>query len=212
MYYLFLDESGDLGLNKNDRSSNHFIITILISDEVKQLEKLVKNSHKMLRKNIKKLSGGVLHSVKEKPRTRIWILKKLSTINIKIMILVICKSKIRQNILKQKHLLYNYLTSFLIHKLLVDKFISLNDHVNLIAERRETNKFLNENFGVSLVNELYKNHKLNITVSVKTASQSKPLQLVDFVSWAIFRKYEYKDNMYYDVIKSKIHDEYILSL
>ena len=33
------------------------------------------------------------------------------------------------------------------------------------------------------------------------------LQAVDFVSWAIFRKYEYGDDSYYNLIKNKIVEE-----
>jgi len=36
------------------------------------------------------------------------------------------------------------------------------------------------------------------------------LQAVDFVSWAIFRKYERNDYEYYDVIKDKIVEEKLL--
>jgi len=42
---------------------------------------------------------------------------------------------------------------------------------------------------------------------VKTPSQEKGLQAVDFVSWSIFRKFEFKDQTYYAKIKTKIVEE-----
>jgi len=44
-------------------------------------------------------------------------------------------------------------------------------------------------------------------VVIKTPYEEKSLQAVDFVSWAIFRKYEYGDDSYYDLIKDKIMEE-----
>jgi hypothetical protein len=42
---------------------------------------------------------------------------------------------------------------------------------------------------------------------IKTPAEEKALQVVDFVSWAIFRKYEKKDRGYYNIIKKKIVEE-----
>jgi hypothetical protein len=51
------------------------------------------------------------------------------------------------------------------------------------------------------------NHKLDIEIKIKTPFEEKGLQAVDFLSWAIFRKYEYKDDGYYDTIKRIIIEE-----
>ncbi|MEK6715633.1 MAG: hypothetical protein AABY43_06275 [Candidatus Omnitrophota bacterium] len=42
---------------------------------------------------------------------------------------------------------------------------------------------------------------------VKLAKPLEPLQVVDFISWAIFRKYEYRDESYYEMIRKKISEE-----
>jgi len=77
----------------------------------------------------------------------------------------------------------------------------------LIASRRETNKFLNENFRNYLNAQVKNRHKVNINISIKSPSGEKVLQAVDFVSWTIFRKYEYGDDSYYNLIKNKIVEE-----
>jgi hypothetical protein len=38
-----------------------------------------------------------------------------------------------------------------------------------------------------------------IDIKIKTPFEEKSLQAVDFVSWAIFRKYEYRDDNYYKI-------------
>ena len=77
----------------------------------------------------------------------------------------------------------------------------------LIASKRETNKFLNENF-LSYINSQVNNKQdVKLKVKIKTPAEEKCLQIVDFVSWAVFRKYEFGDESYYNLIKEKIVEE-----
>jgi hypothetical protein len=68
---------------------------------------------------------------------------------------------------------------------------------------RLTNKFLNENFKDYLKRQVKNNYKVELGVLIKTPTQEKALQAVDFISWAIFRKYEYGDDSYYNLFKNK---------
>lgn len=47
-------------------------------------------------------------------------------------------------------------------------------------------------------------------MSLAASHEEKGLQAVDFVSWAIFRKYERGDFEFYELIKDKIVDERLL--
>lgn len=42
MFYIFLDESGDLGFNPKKKNSKYFVITALFAENKKPLEKIVK--------------------------------------------------------------------------------------------------------------------------------------------------------------------------
>ena len=55
--------------------------------------------------------------------------------------------------------------------------------------------------------QLAKNHNVAVSVTIKNPAEEKALQAVDFVSWAIFRKYELKDEEYYQIIKGRIVEE-----
>ncbi len=48
------------------------------------------------------------------------------------------------------------------------------------------------------------------SIALHKSHENKSLQAVDFISWAIFRKYEKGDYEYYEMIKSKIIDERLL--
>ena len=76
-----------------------------------------------------------------------------------------------------------------------------------MASKRETNKILNLNFEDYIRSVIKNNHKLDIDVQIKTPSEEKSLQAVDFISWSIFRKYESSDLEYYKIIKKLIVEE-----
>lgn len=207
MSYIFLDESGDLGFDPTKKNSKYFVITTLFTEDKRPIEKVVKKIHSGLRKRVKKLSGGVLHCYKEKPLTRKRLLRLLTEKKCLIMAIYLNKAKVYTKLQEEKHVLYNYVVNILLDRIMNKKFVNPKSHINLIAERRETNRFLNENFRNYLNEQVKNSHKLDLKVDIKTPSEEKSLQAVDFVSWAIFRKYEQGDDSYYRVLKSKIVEE-----
>ncbi|PIP74591.1 MAG: hypothetical protein COW87_03165 [Candidatus Levybacteria bacterium CG22_combo_CG10-13_8_21_14_all_35_11] len=179
---------------------------MLFSSDKKPLENIVKKIHKNLRKNVKKLSGGVLHAVKEKPITRKRLLKLLVGKEVVIMTIFLNKSKVYTHLQDEKHVLYNYVTNILLDRIMT-KHLGKDKEIILIAAKRETNKFLNLGFKDYLENQLKNKHKALITIEIKMPSEEKALQAVDFASWSIFRKYEHGDDSYYKLIKKIIIEE-----
>lgn len=52
-------------------------------------------------------------------------------------------------------------------------------------------------------------HRANteIKLEIRTPTEEKCLQIVDALSWGIFRKYEHNDNSYYNIFKDIIIEE-----
>ena len=210
MAYIFLDESGDLGFDKTKkRSSKYFVITFLFTDKKRPIDKIVKVTHSSLKK-IHKQKGGVLHCYHEKPITRTRLLSKLAQKDIKIMTVYLNKNKVYTRLHKEKDVLYNFVTNILLDRICTKKLIPIDEKIDLIASRKETNKFLNTNFKNYLSAQVKSNHELDISIEIKTPHEEKALQAVDFLSWSIFRKYEQGDESYYEIFKSKIYEENIL--
>lgn len=203
-----MDESGNLGFNFNKKgTSTYFLITFLFTKNKRSIEKCVKKVHAGLRKKYKKV--GVLHAYVEEPVTRKRLLSFLSKKDFKIMTIILNKKKVFTKLQDEKPVLYNYVTNILLDRIFAKKLLRSDDpdSIEIIASRKETNKFLNQNFKSYLQSKISNNHNINVTISIKTPAQEKALQAVDFVSWAIFRKYEYKDETYYDIIKENIIEE-----
>ena len=209
MAYIFLDESGDLGFDfKKKKTSKFFVITFLFAKDKKVVERMVKKIFKGFSRLEVKNHHGVLHAYKEAPRTRQKLLNMVRENNTSnVIVIYLNKRKVYSKLQDEKQVLYNYVTNILLDRVCTKKLIPIDEKISLIASRRETNKFLNQNFTAYLKNQVRNNHKLDIDIEIKSPTQEKSLQVVDMLSWSVFRKYEHGDESYYNIIKPDIIEE-----
>ncbi|MFH0830607.1 MAG: DUF3800 domain-containing protein [Parcubacteria group bacterium] len=206
MSYILLDESGDLGFDfTKNRTTKYFLVTFLFVEKIRPIQKIVKGIHRNLRKKYKIKSA--LHAAHDEPATRVRICKQLAAKKCKIMVVYLEKSKVHTQLQDEKHVLYNYITNILLDRIMTKQLVSRTETVQLIAARRETNKFLNQNFKDYLERQAVSRHGLKLSVSIRTPSQEKALQAVDIASWSIFKKYEYQKDTYYNLLKEIIVEE-----
>ncbi len=207
MPYIFLDESGDLGFDfRKKKTSRYFIVTILLVERKRAIEKLVRRAHANLRRKFK-MRTSVLHAAREEPVNIIRLCRGLVAKQARIMAIFLDKKKVFTNLRQEKHLLYNYIVNILLDRLVRRRLFPGREGVVLIASKRETNKFLNRNFRDYLCRQLKDKHRIHLSVEIKTPAEEKCLQAVDIASWSIFRKYEYGDPTYYDVLCPAIAEE-----
>lgn len=208
MAYVFLDESGDLGFDfSKKKTSNYFVITFLFVKNKNPIEKIVKKIFRGLTKNELKFHPSVLHCYKERPKIRTRLLTILSAKDCSVITIYLNKKRVYTKLQNEKQVLYNYVTNILLDRVCTKKLIPTNEPILLVASRRETNKFLNENFKNYLESQVQNHHKIKIDVCIKSPHEEKCLQVVDFVCWSVFRKYQHGDDSYYNLIKQKIVEE-----
>jgi len=207
MAYIFLDESGDLGFSR--KSSKWFLITVVISEDGKCLEKIVKKVWRSLRKKHKHI--GELHASNEKDTTRIKMLRMIMECDsLEIMTVILNKSKVYIDLQNQKNYLYNFTVNVLLNRLHSRNIIANGEAIDLVVDRKDTKKSLRENFINYITNPINKRKGEGFRVILHASHENKSLQAVDFISWAIFQKYEKGDFLFYEIIKSKIIDEKLL--
>lgn len=176
-----MDESGDLGFSKEKKNSEYFVITFLFTNNKKKIEKLIKKNHAGLNKKLKRKINS-LHATKEKPITRRKVLMGLSEEGCAIMVIYLNKSKVYSRLQNEKSVLYNYVTNILLDRVFSKKLIDIKEDIKLVASRRETNKFLNENFKDYLQKQILNNHDSELSVKIIPPHGDKLLQAVDFAS------------------------------
>lgn len=207
MAYIFLDESGDLGFKK--ASSRWFIFTLAITNDQRALERIAKKVWRSLIKKHKHL--GELHASYEKKSTIKKVLKLVAELpDIQILTIILNKKKVYVDLQNQKNYLYNYAANILLNRVHTKDIVKMGDPMELFIDRKDTKKWLRENFINYLTDSMKKRRGGRFSVELHSSHDNKSLQVIDFISWAIFRKYERSDQEYYDLIRAKIVEESVL--
>ena len=207
MAYIYMDESGDLGFDITKwRTSKFFVITFLITKDEKTPNIIMKKSFNWMKHKKIKIKWWVFHAFSHLESTIQKVLNIAIEYDISIMALVLDKRKVYSYTNSEKHVLYNIIVNKLLDAVINKNLVSDKDEIiHFIASRRETSKTLNEQF----VNYLKNKHKdqPNIIFEIKTPHQSKGLQLVDTISFSIYKKYENNNSDFYVIFEKKIKIE-----
>jgi len=206
MVYIYADESVCLGFDFNKRGTKrHLLITFLILKEWRPTSSVVRNVVKTLPKKTLRKKSSYLHANYEKPVTIMRLLKGLAINEIKVATMRLDKRKVLVS--GNPNELYSSMFVALINRLYVDGIISKSDEIKLIASRRNTSEKLNDDFAKSIE---HCTNDVSFDFCIMSARDDKCLQAVDFVSWALWQKYENCDESYSDIISSKIVKEYVM--
>lgn len=207
MAKIFLDESGDLGFKP--QSSGWFLFTLVLTNDHRKIEKCIKLVHKSLKNKYKKV--GELHAYHSQANTKKLVLTKLSKVDdLKVLCIVLNKKKVYVDLQNQKNYLYNYTANILLDRLHRKKIIDTREVVEMFIDQKDTSKFIKDNFEKYLKDNLTRRGSSKIKIMICPSHTEKCLQAVDFISWAIFRKYEKNDYEYYEIIKDRIIEENLL--
>jgi arsenate reductase-like glutaredoxin family protein len=127
------------------------------------IEKCVRKVHRNLKKKYRRI--GVLHAYKEESVTKRRLLSLLSMKDCKIMTILLNKRKVYTRLHDEKAVLYNYVTNILLDRIFTKNLLSDNLY-RIVASRRETNKFLNQNFKSYISSQVAINHNIKIDIQM----------------------------------------------
>lgn len=205
MLNIYADESGCLGFDfAKSGTRKHMLITFLILKECRPITSLVKKVIRTLPK-LRMKKGAYLHSHYEKPITRKRLLKGLASKDVRIATMRLDKHKVF--IPGNPNELYSSMVVTLINRLYADGIIQKSDEINFVASRRNTSEKLNDDFTKTIE---HCTHTVSFHPIILPARDDKCLQAVDFISWALWQKYENGDETYSDIITDKIVKEYVM--
>ena len=200
MKYIFLDESGDLGFNKRG-STKYFIITLLVCDEgeIYSLRRIIRKvRRKIIKKRLRKYPELKGNNSTNKVREE--VLNRFCQTNSEIFVIILEKSKVYEYLRDKKDKLYNYISNLILNECSFD-----NPSLCLVVDKSKTNRSLREDFDEYIRKSLIqKNQSCNLIIKHENSQKEACLQVLDFISWAIFRNYEYKDSSFMKIVKDKI--------
>lgn len=130
-------------------------------------------------------------------QTREYVLKKVNECNCEILALVVPKAKIMSKFDTIQNKLYHYLCNILLRD------ISYDGDLYIIIDERDTNKLIKLNFE-NYIKRNYNDGKRKIDFHQIKTFQDNGLQVVDFIAWAISRKWNFNDDSYLHLIEKNI--------
>jgi len=201
MKYMFLDESGELGFNFNKGSTKFFTITLLICGvrEEQELQRVIKKIRKrVLRKELKKSNEIKWNNSSDDIKKKIF--ERIERINFEVFTIILDKSKVYDYLKDKKHKLYNYLSNLIIAE------CSIDGKFELIVDRSKNKRSLRDDFDNYIRNNL-KRECSNLIIQHADSKSNGGLQVLDFISGAIFNKYEFNNLEFYNKIKERITTE-----
>jgi len=189
---LFLDESGDLGLN----GSNYFLVSVILLDrkdyeKLKKILKKIKNKFKNLHKS------DELKANKMTNRVKLEILRKTSNINYKIYSIVFNKNNVNNKLFLKKNKVNN------VYIEIVSELFRKNTFE--ICQTFEFDKFVPSNHELLFQEKILHilgNESKN-SLKFLYSQQSKGIQFVDLIAWTLFQNFEYKNKKFLELIENK---------
>ncbi len=196
---VYVDESGDFGLS--DRSSRYFVMCALVTGNQRDILRVLKRARKgMLGTTLKNLPE--LKWSESSPGLRRAVLRGLAAQDNELWYVCLCKMARKK---RETSPIYNEVAVRLISRVAEVKARKIRVIVDRTLSKHNQIR-LNEQLDAAIKSSRIKLGMIEIHISFKhvTGQEEPCLQAVDYVSGAIFAKYEWGDTSYFDIIKARI--------
>jgi len=191
-YFVFIDESGDLGFEKG---SKFLVLAALFVQDCDPLDRIMKNAR---RNKLKRFLHGATEIKANKSSDYVirHFLEKLNTIaGCKVVFVVLEKKRVRSRFLKENaHKLYNYVAGKLARSITEDA-----DKLTVRIDRSKGKLLLREEFNAYFRSCLRRNVESSIEHSY--SHNFNGLQFADLLAWACFQKFEFGNSEFIDLLK-----------
>jgi len=207
MLYAFIDESGDLGVKGS--SSRWFVLVMLVISNKRLLEHAVKKVRRSLGKKI--FIPNELHAYHENDLTRSRVLKRLNAIDgLSIYAVILDKNGKRFRKEQTSQQRYCFAVESLVTEFSARTRMSDLADIEIVIDKRGMGKKPEEYLRGQIRKLLPGIGKASVSVAFEESHNEKSLQMADFTAWSVFRKHEYGDAGFYELIKSKMSIERIV--
>jgi len=211
MWYLYLDESGDLGFDfVNSKPSRFFTVCILAVIGEESNRRLMTAVRRTIRHKLNPKGRPHAGSLELKGSSTDFPIKKyfyrhLEGVNYKVFSLTMNKLKSFEQLRKERVRVYDYLTGLLLEHVPLEQ---AQQKVHFTLDRR-LSRFQITGFNDSIIRQLQGrlSPKVALFIDHRDSCEVAGLQAVDLLSWGILRKYEVDDDEWYKVFAGKVEYE-----
>ncbi|GBR76110.1 hypothetical protein NO2_0718 [Candidatus Termititenax persephonae] len=208
MWYLYLDESGDLGFDfKHKTTSKYFTITILCFEGVANNRSFNHAVRKTLARKMnfkkRKFIFEEIKGTNTTLDTKKYLYKFLQKIDFSIYAITIDKQKVMRHISEDKSRFYNYVAKLVLDKIPLEKAdkAGIEFVIDKSKAKTEIARF-DYYIRQHLQSRINPNTPFNINHG--NSKELQCIQVADIFCWGIFQKYEHNRTDWLNIFKKKI--------
>jgi len=199
---IFLDECGDLGINK-ERSSKYLVIAATALPETESFIRIIKKAHRKL--GVRgKLSTEFKFNTSSLPIRKLF-LESIAQVDCWIVWIAFEKQKLKDQLLAAKNEVYLDACMKVISNILR---YSPSRYIDIVVDRRSNKKSEKNIFDASAKSIVDSNHAgyfaPQLRISHFESWKSEGLQVHDFIVGSIFQKIERGNPYYYELVEKKV--------
>ncbi len=200
---IIFDESGNLG-----SSGRYFVIACIDTHSYKSLHNIMERKLGIARQMFPEIIQGHSHEIKAKdahPCVKYHILECIASKEVSISYIVLDKKYAKETLMKDKNIMYNYLS-----KILLTRMISKADSgttIHILCDNHTTKITSLNSFADYIKIQFNYEQDLDINLDVlyldSDSEDAYVIQAADYVANAVWTKYEYGYDLYADRLKNK---------
>lgn len=208
MWFLCLDESGDLGFDfDNKNPSRYFTVAILALRTPANNRSIINAVKKTLRRKVNPKKKRKRLDIELKgSRTSLdikkYFFRQVSGIRFGIYSVTLNKRRLYPELQEKREITYNYLARLILDEI---PFEYAGTRVNLTLDRRKTSREIKQ-FNQYVQNQLRDRLSPNVPLDIfhLSSQDAAGLQAVDMFCYGIYRKYEMGDQTWYRLFQGKV--------
>ncbi len=210
MWYLYLDESGDLGFDFiNKKPSKFFTISILALSSQLANRQLINAVKKTLRRklNRKRNKKRIVHELKGSSTTfavKEYFYSQVKEIKFGIYSITLNKKRVYEQLSKEKDRVYNFIARKVLDQIPFE--LSGGTRIKLVVDKskgklgiREFNKYVEKQLGARI------DPKTPLDIYHWDSQNTPGLQAADLFTWGIYQKYEKGKRDWFKLFEEKIN-------
>jgi hypothetical protein len=211
MWWLYLDESGDLGFDfVNKKPSKFFTIAVLATSSPETNQAFKWAVKRTLRHKLKPTAkdGSLAEELKASstlPAKKEYAWRQIADCRFAIYAVTLNKRRVFSKLAADKERTYNFVARQVVDQIPFEK---ATGHVQLIVDRRKSRHEIAE-FNQYIAQQLQGRIDPSLSLDfVHGDSKDWPgIQFADLFAWGIFRKYERGEETWWNVYKEKVRLE-----
>lgn len=209
MWYLYLDESGDLGFDfVNKKPSKFFTVAILVIKGIQENRKILQAVKITLRRKVnprskRKRIAEELKGERTNLAIKKYFYQKICTIKFNLYTITLNKIRVYERLARNKSRVYNFMARQVLDQIPFNK--SENNRIIFTIDKSKGKLGVKE-FNDYVLKQLEGriNPKVPFDIYHEDSKKNKGLQAVDMFAWGIHRKYEHNDREWYKIFQEKI--------